>query len=158
MAGTVSLELEEQEKSLVLRDFHSPNIIWREDRQGLERIGVIDYQDAVIGPSAYDLASLVQDARVDVPASLQDQLLAHYLKLRKHDNAMFDGETFTKGFAIMAAQRATKILGIFVRLDKRDGKPHYLKHLPRMKAYLERSLEHPVMQNYRDWIKSVIEL
>ncbi len=151
-------ELESQEKSLVLRDYHSPNIIWRSEREGLQRIGVIDFQDALIGPAAYDLASLAQDARVDVPPALQDKLLEHYLDIRKHKNAMFDSKIFKTGFAIMAAQRATKILGIFVRLNERDGKAQYLQHIPRVQAYLERSLQHPVMCSYRQWIKSAFEL
>ena len=151
-------ELENQEQTLVLRDFHSPNIIWRGEKAGLDRIGVIDIQDAVIGPSAYDLASLAQDARVYIPEVLEKELVETYLDLRKSDNPAFDSEIFKTGYAIMAAQRATKILGIFCRLNKRDGKPQYLEHIPRISEYLQRSLGHPVLERYRNWLKSVIEL
>lgn len=147
-----------QERSLVLRDYHSPNIIWREGKSGVDRIGVIDFQDALIGPAAYDVASLIQDARVDISSELQDHLLSHYLSLRQANDQLFDPDGFKAGFAIMAAQRATKILGIFVRLDERDGKPHYLQHLPRIQGYLRRSLKDPVLAEYRDWIASVMEL
>ncbi|MGI9351546.1 MAG: tRNA (adenosine(37)-N6)-threonylcarbamoyltransferase complex ATPase subunit type 1 TsaE [Rhizobiaceae bacterium] len=151
-------ELKAQEKTLVLRDFHSPNIIWRGDKAGVDRIGVIDFQDAVIGPIAYDVASLAQDARVDVSEVLEKKLVETYLELRLVGNPHFDKEKFKAGYAIMAAQRATKILGIFCRLNKRDGKPQYLAHIPRISDYLQRSLRHPVLERYRNWLNTVIEL
>ena len=143
-------QLENSEKRLCMRDFHSPNIIWRDDRQGDGRVGLIDFQDAVIGQSAYDLASLAQDARVDVDAALETELLDHYCSLRAASGE-FDEAAFRRDYAIMAAQRATKILGIFVRLDERDGKPDYLRHLPRLQNYLSRSFTHPVLASYRQW-------
>ena len=146
--------LENSEKRLCMRDFHSPNIIWRDDRQGSDRVGLIDFQDAVIGPSAYDLASLAQDARVDVDAALETALLEHYCSLRRAGGD-FDEAAFRQDYAIMAAQRATKILGIFVRLDERDGKPDYLRHLPRLQNYLNRSFAHPVLASYRQWFEGM---
>ena len=119
-----------------LRDFHSPNLHWLAEREGLARIGLIDFQDAVIGPPAYDLASLLQDARVDVPDELEMRLMALYVRRRLGADPAFDAERFAGAYAAMAAQRATKILGIFARLDKRDGKPQYLRHLPRIERYL----------------------
>lgn len=144
----------DMEKSLVLRDFHSPNIIWRDDRQGLDRLGLIDLQDALIGPAAYDAAALVHDARATVPAALETALMAHYCSIRAADVG-FDEEAFRMAFAIMSAQRCSKILGIFVRLDRRDGKPAYLAHLPRMRDYLRRTIAHealaPVRALYERW-------
>ncbi|MEL7429832.1 MAG: tRNA (adenosine(37)-N6)-threonylcarbamoyltransferase complex ATPase subunit type 1 TsaE [Pseudomonadota bacterium] len=150
--------LEAGPKTLVLRDYHSPNIIWLEGREGTGRVGVIDFQDAVIGPEAYDIASLAQDARVDIPLGLENALVDHYVSIRKAGDTAFDEAGFREAYAIMAAQRATKILGIFIRLDVRDGKPGYRKHLPRIKEYLARSIRHPALEAYRLWLESVIEL
>lgn len=143
-------QLENSEKCLCMRDFHSPNIIWRAERHGNDRVGLIDFQDAVIGPSAYDLASLAQDARVDVDPLLESELVDHYCSLRAAVGR-FDETAFRRDYAIMAAQRATKILGIFVRLDERDGKPGYLRHLPRLQDYLTRNFAHPALAEYRRW-------
>lgn len=147
-------ELKKAPRGLVLRDFHSPNIIWRPEETGLDRVGLIDFQDALIGPAVYDVASLVQDARVTVPDTLAQMLLARYEEQRLMVDAGFDPEAFRRFYAIMAAQRAAKILGIFVRLDRRDGKPAYLKHLPRIEAYMARSLEHPALEPLRSWFAS----
>lgn len=144
-------ELQDAEKALVLRDYHSPNLIWRDDRTGLDRLGIIDFQDAMIGPSAYDVASLCQDARVTVDQELADQLLNRYVTARRADDPLFDEAAFRRAYAIMAAQRAAKILGIFVRLKQRDGKPGYLRHLPRIEAYIAASLQHPALQPLRNW-------
>ncbi len=144
-------DLQSAEKSLVLRDYHSPNLIWRKDRTGLDRLGIIDFQDAMIGPSAYDVASLCQDARVTVDQQLADQLLERYVAARLAADPRFDADGFRRAYAIMAAQRAAKILGIFVRLKQRDGKPGYLRHLPRIEAYISVSLQHPALQPLRFW-------
>jgi N-acetylmuramate 1-kinase len=143
--------LESAEKALVLRDYHSPNLIWRPERTGLDRLGIIDFQDAMIGPSAYDVASLCQDARVTVDPHLAGRLLDRYIAARRDANPDFDEAGFREAYAIMAAQRAAKILGIFVRLKQRDGKPGYLRHLPRMEAYISASLAHPALQPLRNW-------
>lgn len=142
-------ELEAAERSLVLRDFHSPNVIWRPDAVGVLRIGLIDFQDAMMGPAAYDVASLAQDARVDVSGELEAALTAAYVARRRSDDPGFDPFGFERDYAIMATQRATKILGIFVRLLKRDGKPQYLRHIPRLKGYLARTLGHPSLSALR---------
>ncbi|UIJ71676.1 tRNA (adenosine(37)-N6)-threonylcarbamoyltransferase complex ATPase subunit type 1 TsaE [Aurantimonas sp. HBX-1] len=136
-------ELRAAETNLVLRDFHSPNVIWRPRETGRRRIGLIDFQDAVIGPSAYDVAALAQDARVDVPEALEMRLREAYVARRREGDPGFDADGFERAYAIMAAQRASKVLGIFVRLLERDGKPQYLRHIPRIKTYLGRTLGHP---------------
>ncbi|QCK88682.1 tRNA (adenosine(37)-N6)-threonylcarbamoyltransferase complex ATPase subunit type 1 TsaE [Phreatobacter aquaticus] len=145
-------EVEAAPKTWVLRDFHSPNLIWLSEREGVEKIGVIDFQDAMMGPAAYDVASLLQDARVTVPEALELQLLSRYATQRKKDDPSFDMAAFARLYAIMGAQRATKILGIFARLDQRDGKPAYLKHLPRIYAYLQRCLAHPALAEVKRWV------
>jgi N-acetylmuramate 1-kinase len=135
----------------VLRDYHSPNLLWLKDRQDVARIGVLDFQDAVIGPPAYDVASLLQDARVDVPETLEMGLLSRYVRARRGDDRRFDPAKFAQLYATLAAQRASKILGIFARLDRRDGKPQYLRHIPRIWRYLQRSLAHPALSALNTW-------
>lgn len=149
--------LDESETALCLRDYHSPNIIWLPENEGINKIGLIDFQDAVIGPSAYDLASLAQDARVDVSPALETELVRHYISIRKETFADFNADAFKEYYAIMAAQRVTKILGIFIRLDVRDGKTAYLKHLPRCQEYILRSLNHPTLAAYKNWYLNVID-
>jgi N-acetylmuramate 1-kinase len=138
-------------RTWVLRDFHSPNLIWLPQRHGFARLGLIDFQDAVMGPPAYDLASLLQDARVDVSEETELALLGQYVRGRSSREAGFDGAQFIKLYAMLAAQRASKILGIFARLDVRDGKPQYLRHLPRVWGYLQRSLSHPALEALNAW-------
>ncbi len=143
--------LKSAESHLVLRDYHSPNLIWRNDRSGLDRLGIIDFQDAMIGPSAYDVASLCQDARVTVEPELASRLLDRYIAARSKADSEFDEAGFREAYAIMAAQRAAKILGIFVRLKQRDGKSGYIRHIPRIEAYFAASLAHPALQPLRFW-------
>ena len=135
----------------VLRDYHSPNLLWLPQRDGIARIGVLDFQDALLGPAAYDVASLLQDARVDVPEAMEMALLGRYVLARRNDDRDFDPSGFTLLYATLAAQRATKILGIFARLDRRDGKPQYLRHMPRLWNYLQRALAHPALAPLQAW-------
>jgi len=138
----------------VLRDYHSPNLLWLPDRRGIACLGVLDFQDAVLGPAAYDLASLLQDARIDIPETWETELLRVYLRARNIDDQNFDTDHFTLLYSTMAAQRATKILGIFARLNRRDHKPQYLRHLPRVWNYLQRSLGHPALTQLDAWYKT----
>ena len=133
-----------------LRDYHSPNLLWLPERPGMRRVGLIDTQDCVLGHSAYDLVSLLQDARVDIEHDMATQLFEHYCGLRS-SQGNFDRATFARDFAILGAQRATKILGIFARLYKRDGKPAYLKHIPRVSRHLSRNLAHPALSALKAW-------
>jgi N-acetylmuramate 1-kinase len=142
--------LERSENRLLLRDFHSPNILWQQQASGIARIGIIDFQDAMIGPSAYDVASLVQDARVTIPAELGQAMLSHYLDLRAGDRD-FDRDDFLEAHAIMAAQRNCKLVGIWVRLMLRDNKPGYMQHMPRTLTYLRAACAHPTLNPLRDW-------
>ena len=135
----------------VLRDYHSPNLLWLPEREGIARVGVIDFQDAMRGPAAYDLVSLLQDARVDVAAELEAQLFDHYCALVTARRTGFDRDAFTFAYAALGAQRNTKILGIFARLARRDSKPAYLRHIPRLWRYLERDLAHPALAPLKRW-------
>jgi hypothetical protein len=137
--------LDRAEVSIVLRDFHSPNLVWRDERVGLDRLGVLDFQDALLGPSAYDVASLAMDARVSMDEPIETATVDAYVAAR-HATGPFDETGFREAYAICAAQRNTKILGIFVRLMRRDGKPGYIAHLPRIRAYLRRALRHPSLR------------
>jgi len=138
-------------RTWVLRDYHSPNLMWLPDRDGIARVGILDMQDAVVGPDAYDVASLVFDARVDMSDRFWRELYARYIAERQIADPSFDVEGFDREFAILSAQRNTKILGIFARLYKRDGKPDYLAHIPRISTYLEIALNHPVLGGLRVW-------
>jgi N-acetylmuramate 1-kinase len=138
-------------RTWVLRDFHSPNLIWLAERPDIARVGIIDFQDAVLGPAAYDLVSLLQDARVDVPEQLELALLTRYIKARRASDDTFDPAGFAELYVLMSAQRNTRLLGTFARLNRRDGKPQYLRHQPRIWTYLNRSLAHPVLARAREW-------
>jgi tRNA threonylcarbamoyl adenosine modification protein YjeE len=142
--------IEERVRTLTLFDYHSPNLHWLPERQGIARVGVIDTQDARFSPAAYDVVSLTQDARVSVPPALEDELLQRYLAARRSDGP-FDEASFRVDYSICGAQRATRILGVFARLASDDGKAHYLQHVPRLNAYLDRCLEHPVLSSVKAW-------
>lgn len=149
------LALFEADQSVwVMRDLHSPNLIWLPERQSYQRVGLIDTQDCVLGHPAYDLVSLLQDARVDLPAGLEDELFDLYCNERTRADADFDRAGFHAAYCGLGAQRATKILGIFARLFKRDGKPGYLKHIPRVSAALDRNLAHRDLATLADWFST----
>lgn len=139
-----------------LRDYHSPNLLWLPEREGIKRIGVIDFQDAVLGHPAYDLVSLLQDARLLVSEELELSLLSRYLTARKAQDEAFDMAEFMAAYAAFGAQRVTKILGIFIRLDRRDGKPAYLRHLPHLEVYLRRNLRHPSLRELAQWYRDIL--
>ncbi len=130
-----------EQKVTVLRDYHAENIMLLPDGSQ----GIIDFQDALIGHPAYDLVSLLQDARRDVEPTLEQAMLAYYC------NATGADADFDLHYAILGAQRNTKIIGIFTRLWKRDGKERYLGFLPRMWRLLERDLAHPGLTELKAW-------
>jgi N-acetylmuramate 1-kinase len=148
---TALLKLAQPDKpQWTIRDYHSPNLLWIPGREGLRRVGIIDSQDAVMGHAGYDLASMGQDARVDIAPEMEDHIVAHYCSLRERRGS-FNRRDFVAAYAVLGAQRATKILGIFARLNKRDGKPAYLKHMPRVSGYLARNLGHPALAPLKTW-------
>ena len=142
--------------SWTLRDFHSPNLHWLASRRGMRRLGLLDFQDAVIGPPAYDVASLLQDARVDLSEDTELRCIALYARLRASADPGFDINAFSAAYAKMGAQRATKILGIFTRLDRRDGKPQYLRRLPSIERTLAKNLAHPELLPIRRWFETCL--
>jgi hypothetical protein len=148
-------EASSKEASWVLRDFHSPNLLWLPERQGHRRVGLLDFQDALYGPSAYDVASLLQDARTDVPRSLENELKAYYVALRRAAGP-FDDHGFQAAYSILAGQRAMKVMGAFARLGTAGGKPFYLKHLRRVEGYLQRALTHPVLSPLSLWYEKAL--
>ncbi len=129
----------------VLRDYHAENIMLLEGNSGFERCGLLDFQDALAGHPAYDLVSMLQDARRDVAPELEARMLAHYQQVAQPKPG------FDAAYWILGAQRNTKILGIFTRLWKRDNKPHYLNFQPRMWGLLERDLAHPGLAPVKAW-------
>lgn len=134
--------------TLVLRDFHIDNLMWLPQRGGVQACGLLDFQTAEIGSPAYDLASLVEDARRDVPDAVRAATLQSYAARR----AVARDAAFGAALAICAAQRHSRIIGQFVRLKQRDGRPQYVRHLPRVWAMFERALSHPALLPVRQWI------
>jgi tRNA threonylcarbamoyl adenosine modification protein YjeE len=135
----------------VMRDFHSPNILWQANAEGTDRVGVIDFQDALIGHPAYDVASLAQDARVPLTEEQESDLTARYIAGRTARDTAFDLSAFETALAVMGLQRATKVLGIFTRLALAEGKPGYQRHRTRLKDVIRRNLAHPVLSDMRLW-------
>jgi N-acetylmuramate 1-kinase len=140
----------------VHRDYHAENLLWLPDRDGVARVGLIDFQDAVAGSAAYDLISLTEDARRDVFPAVAEAATRHYLAAMNQQGSPVNEAAFRHEMAVMAAQRNAKIVGIFARLYKRDGKARYLAFLPRVWGYLERDLTHPALAGLKAWYDQVI--
>ena len=140
----------------VHRDFHAQNLIWLPQRRGLARVGVLDFQDAVAGSNAYDLISLIEDARRDVAPQIAQATTSHYIAAMRRQGTALDEEVYRSQMAVMAAQRNAKIAGIFARLFKRDRKPRYLDYMPRVWGYLNRDLEDPALRSLKAWYDRTI--
>ena len=136
---------------LTLRDYHAENLMVRAGQTGLARLGLLDFQDAVIGHPAYDLVSLLQDARRDVSPALEQEMLARYIT-----ETGVNSQDFRRDYALLGAQRNVKIIGIFIRLCLRDGKGAYLDKIPRVWALLERDMAHPALAPVRRWMDDQI--
>ena len=134
-------------QTLVLRDYHVDNLMVLDGRPGVAACGLLDFQDAVVGPRSYDLVSLLEDARRDIPADLVAAMLARYLAAFPD----IDREAFRASYAILGAQRNAKIIGIFTRLSRRDGKDQYLRHIPRVWRLLEGDLGAPELAPVKAW-------
>ena len=133
---------------LVLRDYHADNLFWLARRTGRARVGLLDYQDALAGHAAYDLMSLLEDARRDTSADLREAMIARYLGRRRE----LDAVEFRAAYAALGAQRNLKIVGIFARLAIRDRKPRYLGLIPRVWGHLVRDLSHPALAPLAAWV------
>ncbi len=129
----------------VLRDYHAENVMLVAGREGVSHLGLLDFQDALAGHPAYDLASVLEDARRDVPPAIERAMIDRYIA------ATGNSGDFERAYWAIAAQRNTRILGVFVRLWKRDGKPHYRGFQPRMWGLLERDLAAPGLEPLRNW-------
>src|SRR3982751_2809239 len=134
----------------VLRDYHAENVMLVEGRKGIAHFGLLDFQDALAGHPAYDLASVLEDARRDVPVAIERAMIDRYIAATGH------GEALEHAYWALAAQRNTRILGVFTRLWKRDGKPQYRRFQPRMWGLLERDLEQPHLAPVREWFDANI--
>ncbi|MEP2718042.1 phosphotransferase [Pseudophaeobacter sp.] len=135
------------EAVFVHRDFHVQNLMYLPEREGLAQIGVIDFQDARTGHPAYDLVSLLQDARRDVPAAIEARMIDRYLQ-----GSGLDASGFRTAYAVIGVQRNLRILGIFARLAQERGKPQYLDLVPRVWAHVVRGLEHPALAQLAEWL------
>ncbi len=145
------LLIRQQPGVTVLRDYHAENImLLGPNGEYSGEQGLIDFQDALVGHPAYDIVSLLQDARRDVSADLEAEMLQHY------SSRMDAGETFAADYAVLGAQRNAKIVGIFTRLWKRDGKERYLPMIPRVWAAMERDLAHPALEPVARWFAANI--
>lgn len=142
--------VEDSRDVVVLRDYHAENLIWLPDRDSNARVGLLDYQDALSGHPAYDLVSLLEDARRDTPPALQRAMVDTYLTLRPE----IEAGAFRAAYAALGAQRNLKIIGIFARLAIRDGKPRYLDLIPRVWAHLCTDLAHPDLGFLREWVEA----
>lgn len=136
-----------QPEVLVHRDYHADNLFWLEGREGMRSVGMLDFQDAVLGRAAYDLVSLLEDARRDVDQAVVRECLAYYL-----GESMAEKETFMREYAFFGAQRNAKILGIFTRLYRRDGKPRYLALMPRVWQHFMHDISHPALAEVNAWV------
>ena len=134
-------------ETLVLRDFHVDNLMLIEGRDGVASCGLLDFQDALLGHPAYDLMSLLEDARRDIDDDLRGHLMRRYVAARP-DAA---SDAFNQWFTVLAAQRHAKVAGIFTRLKVRDGKPVYLPHIPRVLALFRRAIRNPALSPVREW-------
>src|SRR5690606_13073038 len=134
------------------RDYHADNLLWLAGRPGAQRVGLLDFQDALVGHGAYDLVSLLEDARRDVLPETVDACLAHYLNVTGEDAGEFRGM-----YALLGAQRNAKIIGIFCRLGLRDGKRDYTKYLPRVWKHFHHDLMHPWMAPLRLFVREHIK-
>lgn len=142
------VEAAEREASVMAhRDYHAENLLWLPERDGVARVGMIDFQDAVRAHASWDLHSLLQDARRDVSPELETAALDRYFSLRPE----VDRAVFMRSYAALAALNEARILGIFARLIVRDGKPRYAQFMPRMWAHLDRNLTRPGLERVADW-------
>ncbi|MEQ8898316.1 MAG: phosphotransferase [Roseovarius sp.] len=128
------------ETVLIQRDYHAENLLWLPDRSGIARVGLLDFQDAMIGHRAYDLVSLLQDARRDVPEAIEKAMLTRYIETTRQE-----ADSFRTAYHLLGAQRNLRILGVFARLCVRDGKAWYVDMIPRVWNLLQRDLAHPAL-------------
>jgi aminoglycoside/choline kinase family phosphotransferase len=130
-----------------MRDYHAENLIWLPKRSAIKRVGLLDYQDALAGHPAYDLVSLLEDARRDTSSDLQKNMLNRYISKTE-----LDAEEFVTAYNLLGAQRNIKIIGIFSRLSLRDKKSSYVNLIPRVWDHLMNNLNHKACSHLKQWI------
>jgi len=135
---------------VALRDFHAENLIWRPGLAGLDRVGLLDFQDAVLAPAGYDLVSLLRDARRDVDLSTSTAMAAHYCR------ALALPDDYDATLALLGVQRNLRILGVFARLAKEGGKPQYLQYMPRVWQHIQTDLQHPALGELADVVSRTL--
>jgi hypothetical protein len=146
---TVLEEHTESAPVLIQRDYHAENLLWLPDRSGAARVGLLDFQDAMSGHRAYDLVSLLEDARRDVPFAIQSAMKARYI-----EQTGMIADAFEAAYACLGAQRNLRILGVFARLSMHFGKPHYVDLIPRVWGHLQQDLTHPALSEIREIVIS----
>lgn len=143
--------LEAAPQILIQRDYHAENLLWLPDRQGAARVGLLDFQDAMRGHAAYDLVSILQDARRDVPPEIEAEMIARYLSQNPQDT-----EAFSAAYAILGVQRNLRIVGAFAKLCIDLGKPRYIDLIPRVWEFVERNLTHPALAPIAEHIRTTL--
>lgn len=136
---------------VVLRDYHADNLMWLPEREGKAQVGLLDFQDALLGSPAYDLVSLLEDARRDIPPEIVQITFNRYVQ-----KMAWDKSDFSVCYAALGAQRNAKIIGIFTRLALRDNKPHYLQLIPRVWGNLQRDLTHSALKPIKEWMDKTL--
>lgn len=136
----------------VLKDYHSENLMWLDDRNSINKVGLLDFQSAMVGSPIYDIVSLLEDARRDVSQDLTQAMINRYLEARPE----ISRKNFLATYAILSAHRNLRIVGVFARKATRDGNSNYLKYLPRVWGYIEKNLRHPLLVPFKSWLDKVI--
>lgn len=136
---------------MILRDYHAQNLLLLPDRSGPRSVGILDFQDAILGHPAYDLVSILQDARRDVSEEIEAEIIRYMIDQTKQDE-----EHFRTAYAVLGLQRNLRILGIFARLSQRDGKVIYVDFIPRVWGYVERNLRHPNLAPLAQHLRSML--
>lgn len=137
---------------VVHRDYHADNLMWLEDQIGIKKVGLLDFQDAVIGSPVYDIVSLLEDARRDVSPRLAEEMITRYLKAFPQ----FNRKDFLASYAILGTQRNLKIVGIFTRLAVLHKNPIYLSYLPRVWNHINNDLKHPLLLPLKNWLDKIL--
>ncbi len=144
-------QLDQQDRVLIQRDYHAENLLWLPDRTGPARVGMLDFQDAMLGHPAYDLVSVLQDARRDLQPETEAHMITRFLQQNPRDEAQF-----RDAYALLGAQRNLRILGVFARLCLRDGKAHYIDLIPRVWGHIETNLAHPSLAGVADLLHDAL--
>ena len=151
LMAEVLAPLESAPPVLIQRDYHAENLLWLPERAGAARVGLLDFQDAMSGHPAYDLVSILQDARRDVPPTIEAAMIERYLAQNPQDD-----EAFRAAYAILGVQRNLRIIGAFAKLCIDMGKPRYIDLIPRVWEFVERNLAHPALEPVANHVRATL--